>query len=162
MSEGFSVISKKLKENHLAVVYFKDSKLNNISDFLQIMENSNLEYMHQVHVAKSKFTYKQNTSRDSTVEGDSLYVFRKVKNLQKNKLATLNEFELDLEILSLIDEYLAAQGSSTPSKILDDFVIPNLWKSKMLHLITSDNIYQKLVNENYAIDKETRKIIGRL
>ena len=162
MSEGFSVISKKLKESHLAIIYFKDSKLNNISDFLQIMENSNLEYLHQIHVAKSKFTYKQNTSQESTVEGDSLYVFRKVKNLQKKKLITLNKIELDLHILSLIDEYLATQGSSTPSKILDDFLIPRLWKSKMLHLITSDSVYQKLVNENYVIDKETRKVIGRI
>ena len=162
MSEGFSVISKKLKESHLAIVYFKDSKLNNISDFLQIMENSNLEYLHQVHVAKSKFTYKQNTSQESTVEGDSLYVFRKVKNLRIKKLVTLNKMELDLHILSLIDEYLATQGSSTPSKILDDFLIPRLWKSKMLHLITSDSVYQKLINENYVIDKETRKVIGRI
>jgi hypothetical protein len=162
MSEGFSVISKKLKESHLAIIYFKDSKLNNISDFLQIMENSNLEYLHQIHVAKSKFTYKQNTSQESTVEGDSLYVFRKVKNLQKKKLITLNKIELGLHILSLIDEYLATQGSSTPSKILDDFLIPRLWKSKMLHLITSDSVYQKLVNENYVIDKETRKVIGRI
>ena len=162
MSEGFSVISKKLKESHLAIIYFKDSKLNNISDFLQIMENSNLEYLHQIHVAKSKFTYKQNTSQESTVEGDSLYVFRKVKNLRIKKLVTLNKIELDLHILSLIDEYLATQGSSTPSKILDDFLIPRLWKSKMLHLITSDSVYQKLINENYVIDKETRKVIGRI
>jgi len=162
MSEGFSVISKKLKESHLAVIYFKDSKLNNISDFLQIMENSNLEYLHQIHVAKPKFTYKQNTSQESTVEGDSLYVFRKVKNLPKKKLVTLSKMELDLHILSLIDEYLAAQGSSTPSKILDDFLIPRLWKSKMLHLITSESVYQKLVNDNYVIDKETRKVIGRI
>ena len=162
MSEGFSVISKKLKEGHLAVVYFKDSKLKNISDFLQIMENSNLEYLHQVHVAKSKFTYKQNTSQDSTVEGDSLYVFRKVKNLQKKNLATLTKMELDLQILSLIDEYLGDQGSATPSKILDDFVIPKLWRAKLLHLITSDSRYQKLVNENYVVDRETRKVIGRI
>lgn len=162
MAEGFSVISKKLKESHLAIVYFKDSKLKNISDFLQIMENSNLEYLHQIHVAKSKFTYKQNTSQNSTVEGDSLYVFRKVKNLQINKAVTLNKMELDLHILSLIDEYLAIEGSSTPSKILDDFIIPRLWKSKMLHLITSDSLYQKLINENYVVDKESRKVIGRI
>lgn len=162
MSEGFSVISKKLKENHLAIIYFKDSKLNNISDFLQIMEGCNLEYIHQIHVAKSKFTYKQNTSQESTVEGDSLYVFRKVKNLPKKRLVTVSKAELDLHILSLIDEYLAIYGSSTPSKILDDFLIPRLWKSKMLHLITSDSVYQKLVNEHFVIDKETRKVIGRI
>ena len=162
MAEGFSVISKKLKENHLAVIYFKDSKLKNISDFLQVMENSNLEYLHQIHVAKPKYTYKQNTSQESTVEGDSLYVFRKVKNLPKKKLVTLNKMELDLQILSLIDEYLAAHGPSTPSKILDDYLIPRLWKSKVLHLLTNDSVYQKLVNEYYEIDNETRKVIGRI
>ena len=96
------------------------------------------------------------------MEGDSLYVFRKVKNLPKKKLVTLNKMELDLQILSLIDEYLAAHGPSTPSKILDDYLIPRLWKSKVLHLLTNDSVYQKLVNEYYEIDNETRKVIGRI
>jgi DNA modification methylase len=162
MSEGFSVISKKLKEDHLAIVYFKDSKLNNIADFLQIMENSGLKYLQQIHLPKSKFTYKQNTSQESTVEGDSLYVFRKVKNLQKKKLAKMDKMELEHYVLRLIDEYIETHGSSTPSKILDDFLIPMLWKAKLLHLFTSNSVYQKLVNENFKIDRETRKIIGRV
>lgn len=162
MSEGFSVIGRKLKENHLAIIYFKDSKLNNILEFLQIMENSNLEYLHQIHVAKPKYTYKQNTSQQSTVDGDSLYVFRKVKNLPKMNPITLSENELNLHIIALIDEYLAIHGPSTASKILDNYLIPRLWKSKMLHLVTSKNVYQSLVKENYIIDKETRKVIGRI
>jgi DNA modification methylase len=162
MTEGFNVVSKKLKDGHLAIVYFKDSKLKNISDFLQVMEDANLEYVHQIHVSKPKFTYKQNTSQASTVEGDSLYVFRKVKNLPKRILSQATKDELNEVILSLIDSYLSANGFETPSKVLDNWIIPKLWETNMLHLFTQENSYQALINENYEIDRETRKIIGRL
>jgi DNA modification methylase len=95
LKEGFTVVSNKLKPDHLAIVYFKDSKLKNISDFLQIMEDSNLEYLCQIHLAKAKYTYKQNTSQESTVEGDSLYVFRKNVNLVKQKLEVMNQKRIE-------------------------------------------------------------------
>jgi hypothetical protein len=63
--------------------------------------------------------------------------------------------------LELTDQYLLEEGSSTASKILDDFIIPQLWQRKLLHLISADTAYQKLINDNYQIDKETRRVIGR-
>lgn len=162
MQDGFRTISKKLKENHLAVIYFKDSKLTNVFDFLRVLQNAQLEYLTQVHVSKPKYTYKQNTSQKSTVEGDSLYVFRKNSSLNEtipNKESLVN---IESLILQLVDVYLAEHGSSTASKILDNSVIPGLWRSQLLHLISDETIFQKLVNDNYQIDDETRKVIGRL
>jgi len=162
MQDGFKVISDKLKENHLAIIYFKDSKLTNVFDFLRVLQNAQLEYLTQVHVSKPKFTYKQNTSQKSTVEGDSLYVFR--KNSSLSEVLSTNESlgKIEAVILQLVDEYLAEHGSSTASKILDNSVIPGLWRSQLLHLITDETVFQKLVNDNYEIDSETRKVIGRL
>jgi hypothetical protein len=162
MQDGFKVISDKLKENHLAIIYFKDSKLTNVFDFLRVLQNAQLEYLTQVHVSKPKFTYKQNTSQKSTVEGDSLYVFR--KNSSFSEVLPTNESlgKIEAVILQLVDEYLAEHGSSTASKILDNSVIPGLWRSQLLHLITDETVFQKLMNDNYEIDSETRKVIGRL
>jgi 16S rRNA G966 N2-methylase RsmD len=162
MQDGFKTISKKLKENHLAVIYFKDSKLTNVFDFLRVLQNAELEYLTQVHVSKPKFTYKQNTSQKSTVEGDSLYVFRKNSSLAHilpNKESLVN---IESLILQLIDAYLLEYGPSTASKILDNSVIPGLWRAQLLHLITDETVFQKLVNRNYQVDAETRTVIGRL
>jgi DNA modification methylase len=161
MSEGFAVISQKLKENHFALIYFKDSKLSNISDFLQLMEDVNLHYIRQIHLAKPKFTYKQNTSQESTVEGDSLYVFKKLTNFQKRPLKNISKTNLDQTIVTLVDAYLEVHGPATASKILDDFIIPRLWDSKILHMLTTENTYQELINANYLVDKESRKLIDR-
>jgi DNA modification methylase len=159
LSEGFKVISKKLKNNHFAIVYFKDSKLKNISDFLQIMEDSHLEYLTQIHVPKPKFTYKQNTSQENTVEGDSLYVFLKNTSINKIDPQFFSKEELENEILRLICEYLDSYGKATPSKILDDWVIPRLWNSKMLHLV-DDSTFPKIIDKFFYVDKETREVIG--
>lgn len=159
LNEGFNVVSKKLKENHFAIVYFKDSKLKNISDFLQIMEDSNLEYLTQIHVPKPKFTYKQNTSQENTVEGDSLYIFLKNSSITTIKPQFFSKEELENEILRLICEYLQEVGKATPSKILDDWVIPRLWKSKMLHLV-DDSLFPKIIDQHFHVNKETREIIG--
>ena len=70
--------------------------------------------------------------------------------------------KIEAVILQLVDEYLAEHGSSTASKILDNSVIPGLWRSQLLHLITDETVFQKLMNDNYEIDSETRKVIGRL
>jgi DNA modification methylase len=162
MEDGFRTISNKLKENHLAVIYFKDSKLTNVFDFLRVLQNVQLEYLTQVHVSKPKFTYKQNTSQKSTVEGDSLYVFRKNSSIDAKIPSENNLVNIESLILQLIDDYLAEHGSTTASKILDNSVIPGLWRSQLLHLITDETVFQKLVNDNYQIDTETRKVIGRL
>jgi DNA modification methylase len=162
MKDGFLVISNKLKLGKFAIIYFKDSKLKNIADFLQIMESVNLEYLYQIHVPKSKFTYKQNTSQEGTVEGDSLYVFRKTKAGSTKTVSIKEDANIDAVIVDLIDEYLNEIGQDTPSKILDNFLIPRLWEMKVLHLITDDNAYQKLIKNNYRVDKESRKIIGRI
>lgn len=162
MQDGFKVISDKLKENHLAIIYFKDSKLTNVFDFLRVLQNVQLEYLTQIHVSKPKFTYKQNTSQKSTVGGDSLYVFRKNSSLSEVLPTNESLGKVEAVILQLVDEYLAEHGSSTASKILDNSVIPGLWRSQLLHLITDETVFQKLMNDNYEIDSETRKVIGRL
>ena len=162
MQDGFKVISEKLKENHLAIIYFKDSKLTNVFDFLRVLQNVQLEYLTQVHISKPKFTYKQNTSQKSTVEGDSLYVFRKNSSLFETLPKRKVLVNIESQILQLVDAYLVENPSSTASKILDNCVIPGLWRSQLLHLITDETIFQKLINDNYQIDAETRKVIGRL
>lgn len=162
MESGFQKISQKLKENHLAIIFFKDSKLTNVLDFLKVMQNSKLEYLTQIHVSKPKFTYKQNTSQKSTVEGDSLYVFRKNSTLLEYEPKSNEQINLQESILHLIDGYLLQNGPATASKILDDCVIPTLWKSQLLHLITDETVFQGVVNGHYEVDRETRQVIGRL
>lgn len=162
MESGFQKVSEKLKENHLAIIYFKDSKLTNVLDFLKVMQNSKLEYLTQIHVSKPKFTYKQNTSQKSTVEGDSLYVFRKNSTLPEYEPKSNEQINLEESILNLIDGYLLQNGPATASKILDNCVIPTLWKSQLLHLITDETVFQGVVNGHYEVDRETRKVIGRL
>lgn len=161
LKEGFEVIGRKLKDNHLAIVYFKDSKLRNIADFLQVMESAGFEYLNQIHVPKSKFTYKQNTSQKGTVEGDSLYIFRKGYKKVREASKSSGTSNVDYLILELVEEYLRTEGVATPSKILDNWVIPSLFRLGKLHLVTSDNAYQKLINAHFIVDRETREIIGR-
>ena len=73
---------KKLKSNALAIVFFKDSKPINIHYFLCIMKNAGFNFIRSLHVGKSKYTYKQNTTPDTTVTG-IVYFFYKNDNNEK-------------------------------------------------------------------------------
>lgn len=161
LAEGFTNVTRMLKENCLAIIYFKDSKLKNISDFLLVMEESGLQYLTQMHLLKPTYTYKQNTSQKTTVEGDALYFFVKKSGYPKVPLVEISDKELRRITLSFMDDYLAENGPSTPSKVMDDCVIPQLWDRKLLHLIKQDSFYLDIVNSNYSVDKGTRKLIGR-
>ena len=55
----FSVVSKKMKDNSTAIIFFKDSKPENIYLFIEQMQNCGLQFIKTCHVQKKKYTYKQ-------------------------------------------------------------------------------------------------------
>ena len=57
LTKCFSVVEKKLKEEGIAIIFFKDSKPKNIHLFLKAMENSGLAFIRALHVGNKKYTY---------------------------------------------------------------------------------------------------------
>ncbi len=60
-------------------VYFKESRPDKIGLFLEILNEIGFSYVDQEFIYNDKYTYKQNTSSKTTVNGDIIFKFTKIK-----------------------------------------------------------------------------------
>jgi len=157
MEKSFKNIARMMKENALAVIYFKDSKINNIWDFLKVLEASGLTYLAQSHIPKPSYTYKQNSSKENTVSGDALYVFQKSTSLPLP--SDVNEQPLTREdCRKSISKFLEVYGPAKYTQILDDCIIPELWAAGAFDLFGSQDSIIEFVSQNFHIDKASRNV----
>jgi DNA modification methylase len=130
----FSLVAKKLKKNGLAIVFFKDSKPKNIHLFIEQMERSGLKFIQTCHLQKKKFTYKQNTTQDTTVTGECLFFFKKaeVKTINERKSKILDKIQAKLEIektlLDFIKKYSLKNSEASLGELYDGGLILKLYK----------------------------------
>jgi hypothetical protein len=158
LSAAFLQVRKTMKDGSLALVYFKDSKPQNLHDFIFCLERAGLVYESQTHLAKASFTYKQNTSQENTVGGDAIMIFKTGEigtALEPFLKAPMDE--LDELFLRLLDEYVTVNGPSTLTSALDNSLISALYPTGYLSKIKSSGYFFKLASTKFEFEPHTRK-----
>ena len=157
LSAAFLQVRKCMKAGSVALIYFKDSKPQNLHDFIFCLERAGLVYESQTHLAKSSFTYKQNASQENTVGGDAIMIFTAGKTgvaIEPVMKATMEE--LDQMFLRLLEEYIISNGPSSLTSALDNRLISALYPTGYLSRIKSANYFSKLASARFAFDPGTR------
>ena len=150
LSDCFRIISKKMKNNGIAIIYFKDTNLINIFDFLDVLNKYGLVLTDQVHLPKSKFTYKQNTTQKTTVEGDSIFLF------QQDKPAAIECNQVDASyalsvITKYIDNYLIKHNAASLSEIYDSGLIKYLYMNGIRPKKMNSNMIIKEIEDKFKV-----------
>jgi DNA modification methylase len=158
MKKTFMNVRKAMKNNSYCLIYFKDSKLNNLNDIINIFIESKFEFVGQFHVTKSKYTYKQNNSPESTVAGDCLMIFKKTE--EEVKIPDKKDFDgtARAKIIDKIKNYINSNGPSEIGEIYDNFLIKYLFENGLLHNFTKSKQIFDILTETFGYDPETRQI----
>jgi len=144
-------------------LYYKDSRLSNIGDLLDLLSRAGWNFLGQTHIPNSTYSYKQNTTQGTTVSGDCLMVFEAAEQVPgDNSLSENNSIDEDETVeqivLGLISEYLITQGEETSlSQIYDECLVPQLYSQNLLKLFKSPAQIVKLMEENLIFDPIKRK-----
>ena len=165
----FSLVAKKLKDNGLSIIFFKDSKPQNIDLFIKQMEKCGLKFIKTCHLEKKKYTYKQNTTQNTTVGGECLFFFKKcsikTKKITK-KFENKNQINKEIEkvTLNFLKKNYAKNDEASLGELYDSGLILRLYDENLLKYITNskqivsilESNLLKSKNRKYKID--TRKI----
>jgi hypothetical protein len=155
LRSSFNLIYKKLKKNSLAIIFFKDSKPKNINIFIEIMENCGFNFLRYLHIGGKKFTYKQNTTKLTTVDGECLFFFSKNK---KKKIIKLNNKKLNINkiIKTFVKKYIMKNKKASLAEIYDNGLIYELYKFNLLGKITSSKIIVDILREEFKLYSERK------
>jgi len=155
----FQVIADKMKINSKAIIYFKDSKLNNINDFLKILSECGINFEKQIHINKKKYTYKQNTTQETTVVGDSLFFFIKDNKMIKIKEKIFNKKEIEKIVLEFTKKYISNNNFAKIGEILDNGLIRKLFLEGYLGKLKDAKDILDILKKKYTLDKKKRTLI---
>ena len=150
-----------MKMNSSAIIYFKDSKLTNVNDFLEVLSSCGLNFKKQKHVSKKKYTYKQNMTKETTVIGDSLFYFK--KEIKINKLIK-KKYDLKMIediIFDFTKKYLLKNKKVQIAEVLDNGLIKELFINGYLGFLKDSNMIFKILNQKYFINKKNRNLIEK-
>lgn len=154
---AFEEIRRVMKTGSLALVYFKDSKPKNLHDFIQTLESKGLRFLTQAHLPKSTFTYKQNTSKESTVGGDSIMVFLAGSPVDDDLDIGLSKVESEKLFLELFEGYLKAHGPTSLTEALDNGLIVQLYRAGALSSLSNSSFFFDSASKIFDYDAATRK-----
>lgn len=159
LKNAFSTINNKLKNNGKMFVYFKDSRPEKIQKFLKTMSDVGFEFIKQEHIEKSKYTYKQNTSTETTVTGDCIMQF--IKNTETTKVINqdekINVGNVYSTIKNFVKNYLLINRSATIGELYDNGLLKILYENNQLNLVKNTKEVNKILNEFCIYDKDHRK-----
>lgn len=157
----FEQVRMAMKPGARALVYFKDSKPRNLHDFIATLERAGLSFVSQVHQTKPTFTYKQNTSKENTVGGDSIMVFvateRNKFGQAEVQLTKEEVIALDALFVEKLSQYIDLNGPVSLTEALDNYLIRELYPTGYLGAISSGQHFYKLAEQNFNYDIHSRK-----
>jgi 16S rRNA G966 N2-methylase RsmD len=157
LTKCFTVVENKLKDEGIVIIFFKDSKPNNIHLFLKSMEDSGFSFLRSVHIGNKKFTYKQNTTQDTTVSGECLFFFTKSKNMIKKLFTddTLTKSQINLKIESVVisfaQKYLEKNGKGSLGELYDNGLLFALYENDLLRKIANAKIVVEILNSKFKL-----------
>lgn len=154
---AFREVRRVTKPGSLALVYFKDSKPKNLHDFISVLGYAGFRYLGQRHLPKTSFTYKQNSTTETTVGGDSVMVFAAEDGLFVEPNSTKNLDELDLEFLNQFEAYVKQHGPCSLTEALDNSLIASMYQTGYLAKVTSSRHLVNVVSRRFGFDPSSRK-----
>lgn len=151
----FDVCYKKLKNNKSMVVFFKDSKPKNINIFFNIVLSSGFKFIKSAHIGNKAYTYKQNTTKLTTVDGECLFFFEKdetwknLNNFFKKPINNIENF-----IIKYTKEYiLSSKKNPTLAEIYDEGLLINLYRHRALDKISESKYVVEILNKNFKLNE---------
>lgn len=158
LASAFAEVKRVMKHGAFALVYFKDSKPANLHDFIYCLESVGLKYISQVHLSKSTYTYKQNSSQENTVGGDSIMIFQATSDASLEAPSTDHSIqELDQYFLEKFENYLKAHGPATLTEALDNSLVEDLYRRGYLSKIKNSGHFTKIASTRFTYEAVTRK-----
>ncbi len=158
LKKSFIVVKNKLKDDGLVIIFFKDSKPKNIHIFLKVMGDCGLNFIRSLHIGNKKYTYKQNTTQETTVSGECLFFFDKItknKELILPKEVKLNKAELDIKLNDIVYEftnnYLRYNHLAELGELYDNGLLYELYINGLLPYITSSKTIVDILNKNFNL-----------
>lgn len=158
MTKGFKSLRGVTKDNSLMFLYYKDARLGNIEAILRILAVSGWKFKGQMHIDRKQFTYKQNSSKRNTVEGDCLIILEAHVSHEIPQQIEISSELLESKINGLAHEYLAAHGPSTLSTIYDNVLVPFLFSNGLLGKFKSPGDIVNILERQFETSIETRKM----
>ncbi len=131
INKSFQLIYELLKPDKYVCVWFNDTKLENWCNFLDACSNANFDFVKQIPINRSKYTYKQINTPKSTIKGECLLIFQKRKKNKKVKIAVAKP---EVAFRTMVEKILAAKGGeATTSEIVNSGLIEDLYNKGELH-----------------------------
>jgi hypothetical protein len=161
MTVGFKSLRQVSKDFSLMFLYYKDARLGNIEAILRILAESGWKFKGQMHIDRKQFTYKQNSSKSNTVEGDCLMILEAQESHAIPESIEISSHELVSRINLLTREYLAQYGASTLSTVYDNVLVPFLFSNGLLGKFKSPGDIANILEEQFETSTETRKMYVR-
>ena len=149
----FKNVSKKLREKKYALIYFKDTNFVNLQDFIFTLSKCNLYFKDIIHVPRNIKTYKQNNSSESTLTGESIFIFQKLVSQKYLFSIDINQENNENYVNNFIESYLVKNDRPSLSQILDDGLLKVLIKKDALKKIKNINQLKKIIKKKFFIDK---------
>ncbi len=149
----FKNVSKKLKEKKYALIYFKDTNFVNLQDFIFTLSKCNLYFKDIIHVPRNIKTYKQNNSSESTLTGESIFIFQKLVSQKYLFSIDINQENNENYVNNFIESYLVKNDRPSLSQILDDGLLKVLIKKDALKKFKNINQLKKIIKKKFFIDK---------
>lgn len=158
LEKAFQIIYAKLKPNAKMFIYFKDSRLEKMGSFLQILDKVGFTFIEQEHLDTAKFTYKQNTSTKTTIAGECI-----LKLSKSQKLVELNGHDIAIDesstknlITHFVKSYLFQNESATLGEIFNSGLVKMLYEHKALGLLKNSQTVVSIIEEICNYDQTNR------
>jgi hypothetical protein len=157
MSIAFKSIRQVCTNDALMFFYYKDARLSNIHEILVLLETAGWKFIGQTHVDKKGFSYKQNSTKINTVEGDCLMVFQ-ASSPSILKSSTPSSKELADKFVALTAaEYVRRTKPSTLSEIYDNVLVKSLYSRGYLSYYKTPQEITLILNKVLNFDELERK-----
>jgi hypothetical protein len=157
MSIAFKSIRQVCTNDALMFFYYKDSRLSNIHEIFVLLETAGWKFIGQTHVDKKGFSYKQNSTKVNTVEGDCLMVFQaSIPSILKSSTPSSKELA-DKFVASTAAEYVRRTKPSTLSEIYDNVLVKSLYSLGYLSYYKTPQEITSILNKVLNFDELERK-----
>tara|TARA_B100000579_G_scaffold142073_1_gene115365 strand:+ start:462 stop:1991 length:1530 start_codon:yes stop_codon:yes gene_type:complete len=153
MTKAFGIIFKKLKPNSNMIIYFKDSRLDKMAAFLKVLKSVGFTFNSQEYLSSNKYTYKQNTSKKSTLYGDSVFHFSK-KDI--NKLKTKKPKVVNNIIKEFVTNYLEKNKKASLGELLNNGLLKYLYDNNSLDLLLAKKSLLQSIEDFCAFKNDER------
>ena len=157
MEQAFIAVRDISKKDSLMFFYYKDARLGNIHEILMLLEKAGWRFVGQTHVDKRGFTYKQNTTKSNTVEGDCLMVFQANENHNLITAPITERNEADEFVVTTATEYVLKSKAATLSEIYDNALVKALYSRGCLGFYKSPQEITELLLAVFDYDELERK-----